>query len=112
MSGGSFNYLYRGKFDDLHTYLRALREMAERLSEHEFYWGAEEMEDPEGARLEAARILHRHHERTQAMMIALQARHEVLSDLMKAAEWYKSSDWGPERIERAVKELTGEGDGD
>ena len=94
MSGGAFNYLCwrlaHGLFED---YLLDLQEMATHVRDNPDY--SEKVSE----------IIDDYYQYACNEQTGIEARHEKLSDLMKAVEWCASADWGPEEANKIAEEL-------
>jgi len=95
MSGGSFNYAYSKHWNwDVTGYgdlLSQLLEMVERLKEID--------------RPAIAEIVQAHHDSLKAHYDTMYKECDTIADLLQSVEWYTSSDWGIDSVDKAYDEL-------
>lgn len=95
MSGGSFEYLYRKDADDLFASTCTLQEMADELAS--LGWA----EDAAADAYDLLAIV-------TTQKVRVDAALKRLSGVFKAVEWWRSMDWGEDRVREALAEYRGE----
>lgn len=92
MSGGSWNYLYSNRVDELVQYesIGLLEEMADYLNSSGYK--------------DVAKDVMRLVEYIKSARIRIETLHEMLSPVFKAVEWYHSSDCGKDSVSRAIED--------
>ena len=90
MSGGSYNYLYCKNVDELFGNIWDIEDMAEELTKMNY--------------LDVAADMTRLAEYIKSARIRVGVLSEQLRPVMKAVEWYKSSDIGEDSLKKAIEE--------